>query len=225
MNYPEVIEQLKQMGTSHTRRIYARYGVGSKMFGVSHSNLGRLRRVIRVNHALAKRLWSSGNHDARVLATMIADPEAFDARTLDAWSKALDNYVLADAFTGIAVRSGHARRKAEQWIRSRNEWIGSVGWGMIGRLALTDVDLPDRYFEEKLELIEAQVHSGKNRVRHTMNGALISIGLRSDRLRKKAVAAARRIGPVEVDHGETACKTPDAVEYIKRSRERARRRR
>jgi hypothetical protein len=30
-----------------------------------------------------------------------------------------------------------------------------------------------------------------------------------------------RIGPVEVDHGETACKTPDAVTYIAKLWERA----
>ena len=50
-----------------------------------------------------------------------------------------------------------------------------------------------------------------------MNGALIAIGLRSPALRKKAVAAARRIGKVDVDHGETGCKTPDADSYIEKA--------
>ena len=31
------------------------------------------------------------------------------------------------------------------------------------------------------------------------------------------IAAAQRIGKVEVDHGDTDCKTPDAVSYIKKS--------
>ena len=43
---------------------------------------------------------------------------------------------------------------------------------------------------------------------------MITIGVRSAPLRKLAVAAAKRIGKVEVDHGDTACKTPDASEYI-----------
>ena len=45
---------------------------------------------------------------------------------------------------------------------------------------------------------------------------MISIGGRNSRLQRKAVAAAKRIGKVEVDHGETGCKTPDAVSYIKK---------
>ena len=47
-----------------------------------------------------------------------------------------------------------------------------------------------------------------------MNQAVIAIGCRSAALRKSATAAAKRIGKVEIDHGNTACKTPDAAEYI-----------
>ena len=36
-----------------------------------------------------------------------------------------------------------------------------------------------------------------------MNNALINIGVRNPKLEKIAIAAAGRIGTVEVDHGET----------------------
>ena len=57
-----------------------------------------------------------------------------------------------------------------------------------------------------------------------MNNALIAIGLRDERLATLARAAAARIGRVEVDHGETNCKTPDAIPYMDRgwARKRAR---
>ena len=82
--------------------------------------------------------------------------------------------------------------------------------------ARNDERYSDSYMEEYLEAIESRIHSSKNRVKHSMNGALISIGLRSARLRKKALDAARRIGKVDVDHGETGCKTPDAVAAIQK---------
>jgi hypothetical protein len=53
-----------------------------------------------------------------------------------------------------------------------------------------------------------------------MNSALIGIGINKPALRKKAIEAARRIGKVEVDHGETNCKTPDAVPYIEKAAKR-----
>jgi hypothetical protein len=51
-----------------------------------------------------------------------------------------------------------------------------------------------------------------------MNGALIAIGLRNPAMEKRAVDIAKKIGRVVVDHGETACKTPDAIEYIKKTK-------
>jgi len=54
-------------------------------------------------------------------------------------------------------------------------------------------------------------------VRYSMNNALINIGVRNPKLEKIAIAAAARIGTVEVDHGETGCKTPEAVAYIKKT--------
>ncbi len=53
-----------------------------------------------------------------------------------------------------------------------------------------------------------------------MNSALIAIGIRNDELEQKAIAIAREIGKVDVDHGETSCKTPEAEPYIKKARER-----
>ena len=47
-----------------------------------------------------------------------------------------------------------------------------------------------------------------------MNDAIIGIGVRGGACTKAALATAKRVGKVEVDHGETGCKTPDAAGYI-----------
>ena len=50
--------------------------------------------------------------------------------------------------------------------------------------------------------------------------ALIAIGIYKPELRDETIETARRIGRVNVDHGETGCKTPDAIEYIARAKAR-----
>ena len=65
-----------------------------------------------------------------------------------------------------------------------------------------------------LGTIEAKIHKAKNRTRYSMNSALIGIGAYNAKLRKRALQVAKNIGTVEVDHGETGCKTPDAAAYI-----------
>lgn len=50
-----------------------------------------------------------------------------------------------------------------------------------------------------------------------MNMSLISIAIYCKGMKKEAIETARRMGSVWVDHGETNCKTPDAVGYIKKA--------
>ena len=60
-------------------------------------------------------------------------------------------------------------------------------------------------------------------MRDAMNDAIIGIGLRGGVCTKAALATAKRVGNVEVDHGETGCKTPDAAAYIRKVVERQQR--
>ncbi|HEY7546669.1 MAG TPA: DNA alkylation repair protein [Blastocatellia bacterium] len=223
MTEKEILAELRSLGTEQNRKIYSRHGVQGEMFGVSYANLEKLRKKIKTDHMLAGQLWAAGNHDARILATMIADPAALTDREIENWSRDLSNYVITDAVARLIARSPLARKKMERWTKSKSEWTGRAGWIILGVVAMKDDELPDEYFENHLEMIERGIHSAKNRVRAAMNGALIGIGMRNSRLEKKALAAAARIGRVEVDHGETGCKTPDAAAYIRKAAARKKR--
>src|SRR5262245_49052299 len=107
MTYDEAMAALEAAGTEQTRRTYARHGVSGPTFGVSYAVLGKLQRAIKQDHAVARRLWASGNHDARILATMVADPAAMSERELDAWLAECDSYPITDAFVKVALGSPH----------------------------------------------------------------------------------------------------------------------
>jgi 3-methyladenine DNA glycosylase AlkD len=216
MNKTEVLRQLESYGTAQNRKVYARHGMTGPMFGVSYANLGKLRRQIKVDHALAEQLWATGNHDARVLATMIADPARTTARMLDAWVKEA-GCGGCTALSNLAAESPVALARVEKWTRSKDEWVGAAGWHTLASLARDHDALSDEVLAGYVDRIEDEIHSAKNRTRYAMNNALISIGIRNPKLEKRAIAAAKRIGKVEVDHGETSCKTPDAVSYIRKA--------
>ncbi len=214
MRITEAMKALKAAGTAQNRKVYARHGVGGAQFGVSFKDLRALAKKIGRDQDLAEALWVSGNHDARMLATMVADPDRVPVATLNAWSKDLDNYSAADGLSVLAAKTPLARGRADVWSKSKKEFVAQTGWNLIAHLAMSDLELDDAYFEAQIARIETGIDGAENRARHAMNGALIAIGLRSPNLRKKATAAAKRIGRVDVDHGETSCKTPAAVDYI-----------
>lgn len=208
---------LEAAGTSQNRKVYARHGVKNAMHGVSFADLGKLAKRIKTDHALAQELWRSDNHDAMLLATKISDPARLTSAEAERWVKALGNYIVTDALAGLVAHSPVAHTKMEKWTASKGEWVSSAGWTIMCHIAMNDASLADSYFDPYIKTIESAIHGRPNRTRHAMVMALISIGIRNEALQKKAVAAAKRIGKVHVDHGETGCKTPDVEEYIART--------
>jgi len=96
MTKREVMTHLKRVGTAQNRKVYARHGATGEMFGVSFGELRKLQKKIRVDQSLAEQLWETGNMDARMLAVMVADPDAFKRADLDRWIRQIDYYKLAD---------------------------------------------------------------------------------------------------------------------------------
>ncbi|RMF60488.1 MAG: DNA alkylation repair protein [Calditrichaeota bacterium] len=224
MNLQDAMALLEAAGTPQNRQIYSRHGVQGDCFGVSFADLNKLKKAIKVDHELAQELWATGNHDAQVLATMIADAKGTQEPLVDAWVKELGNHMIADAFASFVSQTPFARKKVTEWTCSQEEWVGRAGWHLLAILLKDSAALSETELEACLTRIEADIHTSKNRVKEAMNSALMAIGIYREALRDKALRAAGRIGKVEVDHGETNCKTPDAATYIQKAvaRQRAR---
>lgn len=217
MTYKDLMQQLKSLGSEQTEKTYRRHGIQGEIYGVSYASHGALKKKIKVDHDLAIQLWKSGNYDARVLATMIADPVK-GVVLVNEWAKDVDSYPIVDAVATFASQTAIDPKQIEKWMNSKDEWTGDLGWSVFARVVRR---YSDAALEQYLQVIERDIHKAKNRVRYAMNSALICIGVRNEELQKKALATAARIGKVEVDHGDTNCQTPDAAEYIQKTVARA----
>lgn len=214
MSLAETMRALEKAGTEQTRKTWKRHGAVEPMFGVSFAVLKTLVKRIGVDHELALALWSTKNHDARTLALKIADPARIDPSVLDRWARDRRVQECGGYVAMLAAESPHGAAKARAWIASSEPTLRGQAWTLAGHLANLDETIPDAWFAELVARIEKTIHSSPNDERGAMNTALITIGGRNAALRKLATAAAKRIGKVEVDHGDTECKTPDAVPYI-----------
>jgi len=220
MTFAETMKQLESLGTAQARKTYARHGAGREVFGVSVANLYKLQKQIKQDHALARQLWESCNLDAQWLATMIADPAMMNSREADAWARNSRHHehLLGGFLAALVSRSECADQKMRAWMKSKDEFTRASGYNLLGsRLKNGDTTLTDNDCKKYLETIEKEIHASPNRARYSMNSALIGIGVYRRDLTEAAIAAAKRIGKVEVDHGQTACQTPDAVPYIQKS--------
>jgi hypothetical protein len=145
---------------------------------------------------------------------MIANASEMTSKELEAWCRDVCNSTLAGALANLASESPSARAKMEAWRRRSNDPVASTGWTIVAILARKDGALDDVTCADLIDEIERDIAKSPNHARYAMNNALIALGGRGGKLRDRAITAARRIGKVEVDHGDTACTTPDAETYI-----------
>lgn len=217
MKCAEVMKALKGYGSEQTRKTYARHGIVGDLYGVKHGDLAKLRRKTGVDQALALELWETGNFDARVFATQIADPALMRVKDMESWRKDLDGHALSNALSNVAQRSPMAVKMMRKWMAFKSEIVANAGWMMLAGIARENPGwLTKKEYRDFLKTIEQEIHDVPNRVRHAMNAAVISIGSHTDE--KSAMATAKRIGQVLVDHGDTSCKTPDAMAAIRKKR-------
>lgn len=210
------------MGAAQNVKVYKRHGAGDNLFGVSFADLNKLTKKIKVDHELAVQLWESGNVDAQSLATMIMDPNKLTASTVNKWVKMSSYYLVVDLFAGVVARSPFGLKKMEQWMKSKREYERQAGYSVLASSLKDGDEISDADCKKYLKVIEKEIHTSPNRARHTMNNAVLAIGVFRPHLAEVATETANRIGKVEVDHGETSCKTPDAVEYIRKALKRRR---
>jgi 3-methyladenine DNA glycosylase AlkD len=195
MNTRDVLATLERAGKPQTAAIYKRHGSGDNVFGTLTSEIARLQKKIKVDHALAMQLWKTGNAEARILALQVADPDKLGRADAERLLKEAGSHFVGCDLSELVARSPTAEETMWAWMKSPNELTREMGYGILGARLKNDAgSVSDADAEKVLTTIEKEIHRSPNWARYAMNAALIGIGINKPALRKKAIEAARRIG-------------------------------
>ncbi len=218
----EILEELKTFGSESIKKVLRNHGVQEPFFGVKIGDMKKIEKRIKRDYQLALDLYETGNYDAMYLAGLIADDARMTRKDLDGWVKKANGGALACATVPwVAAGSKHGYELALEWIESKDENIAAAGWATLRSLVAlkNDDDLDLAGLKRLLERVQKTIHQAPNSVRQAMNGFLIAVGIYVQNLSALAAGAATKIGKVTVDMGDTACKVPDALEYIQKARD------
>jgi hypothetical protein len=213
----QIMAELQKRGKEQTRKTYARHGIDIPMYGVSVADLKTIAKKIKGDQQLALALFDTGNYDAMYLAGLVADGSQMSKKQLEKWAKATTcEPTCSYTVPWVAVESPRARELALKWMDSKKPSIAISGWttyaGIVATRPDDELDLDE--VKKLVDRVVREVHSAPNKVRYVMNQFVISVGAYVKPLLKYAKQAAKTIGTVSVDMGDTACKVPVATEYI-----------
>lgn len=195
MTSDQIIANLKQLANAQAVEGMARFGIRpTQALGISMPMLRKMAKDIGRNQALALALWDSGIHEARILASMIAEPQLVSAELMEEWVNDFDSWDVCDQVCGnLFDKTPYAYHKAVQWCQQEREFVRRAGFVMMAELAVHDKKAPDEAFLQFFPLIKHCAGDERNFVKKAVNWALRQIGKRNSHLRTLALECAHEI--------------------------------
>ncbi|MDW7652422.1 MAG: DNA alkylation repair protein [Bacillota bacterium] len=195
MDYQEIMEKLAALAKPSAEADLKRFGNRYKnVFGVAVPALKKLAKTIGKQHELAEKLWQADMRETRILASMIACPEAVTVEQMDRWANDFATWEICDQVCrNLFVNVAHAYRKCFAWSGHEKELVRRAGFVLMSRLAVTDKSAPDTKFMLFMAPIKQGATDERPYVKKAVNRALQQIGKRSFALNELAVHTALEI--------------------------------
>jgi 3-methyladenine DNA glycosylase AlkD len=188
----DILRRLKAAGTERKRAAAVRVGIPmDKAFGVSVGDVRAVAKALKGRHDLAQPLWATGFHEARVLATMLADPKAIGRGAIERWQRDIASWDLCDHLCGNLVRHRtDAANLVRRWITSKKLYVRRAAFAVIAELAVHDKSIDDDTLADFAQLVVAHGGDPRPHARQAASWALRSIGKRDAANHDRALAAA-----------------------------------
>ncbi len=176
-----IMEALKQLASQDRVTGMERFAIrGNNIIGVSMPDIRTLAKHIGKSHETALALWASNIHEARILATIVAEPKLFTAELIDDWTNAFNTWDLCDqACSNLFIKTPFAHEKVMQFALSEKEFTRRTAFSLIAYMACHYKKHNNEYFLQYLPLIREYATDDRNFVKKAVNWALRGIGKRN----------------------------------------------
>lgn len=200
MNCNTVIAKLKAYANP-TRKNFegmARFGINTKnALCIGIPVLRKMAKEIGKDHKLALELYNSGIHEAKILASMVDEPEKVTEQQMEKWVKDFDSWDVCDQVcSNLFDKTCFVWQKAVSWSKRKEEFIKRAGFATMAALAVHNKKADDKDFIKLFSLIKKESVDERNFVKKAVNWALRQIGKRNRKLNQEAIKAAREIAEV-----------------------------
>jgi 3-methyladenine DNA glycosylase AlkD len=195
----EILQSLRSLADPEAVEGMARYGINPKnTLGISVPVLRKLAKEIGRDHELALRLWRTGVREARIVATLVDDPNSVTESQAEKWAADLDSWDICDGLCNCLLRkTKFAHHKAVEWSSREEEFVKRAGFALMACLAVHDKRSADETFSNYLPLIQREAVDERNFVKKAVNWALRQIGKRNIELNRLAIITAKSIAKID----------------------------
>lgn len=216
MTLDEISKKLELQGNQMPKRGWTREDTnGEETFGLNFTKVQEIARELESDPAFADELYSSGNHDLKVLATFIDDPKSYTLDELNKRAEQLYPSPFAEKFCRqVLAKSDHAVHFVDKWSECADCDYRCYAFYILSELAKKTNRLSNEFYARFLEDIAAHIHEETDTVKEAMQQAIVAIGARDKRLQKLSKEIAEQIGKVPVTGSKKALEPIKKLEKV-----------
>ena len=195
----DVLKKLKAKARPDQLEGMARFGMTiEKRLGVSVAEMRKIAKELGKDHSLALELWKTGIAEAKILASMIGEPEKLTEKQMEKWVKDFDSWDVCDQVCmNLFEKTPFIWEKVFDWSKRDEEFVKRTAFALIACLAWHDKEAEDERFIELFPVIRSGATDQRNFVKKAVSWALRNIGKRNPNLNMEALKAAKDIGLID----------------------------
>lgn len=188
-----VLKKLKDMSDPSRLSNMKRFGIETgKAYGISLYDLRKLAKEIEKDHNLALKLWRTDIHEARLIASMVDDPEKVTEKQMEDWAKDFNSWDICDQVCdNLFMHTKFAYPKVYEWAEREEEFVKRASFALIACLSWHDKNAKDEVFLKMLPIIKEASTDERNFVKKAVNWALRNIGKRNLNLNRQSIKFAK----------------------------------
>ncbi|WP_285476753.1 DNA alkylation repair protein [Amycolatopsis sp. NBRC 101858] len=204
----DVVAELARLEDPKVRAVNEKHGDDH---GVNLTKLRAVAKQLKTQQDLARELWATDDTAAKLLATLICRPKAFERDELDAMLRTARTPKAHDWLVGYVVKkSPHADELRQKWFADPDPVVASAGWALTTeRVAKQPEDL-----DGLLDVIEKEMKDAPGRLQWAMNHCLARIGIEHVEHRARAIEIGERLEVLKDYPTPPNCTSPFAPIWI-----------
>ncbi|MDA2814264.1 DNA alkylation repair protein [Nocardiopsis sp. RSe5-2] len=202
--------ELAALDDPRAREVNARHGDDH---GVNLTRLREVAKRLKTQQDLARGLWATGDSAARLLATLVCRPKAFERDELDAMLREARTPKVQDWLMNYVVKkSPHREDLRVAWSADPDPVVASAGWALTADRVAKKPDGLD--LGGLLDTVEAEMKDAPERLQWAMNTCLAQIGIGHEEYRARAIDIGERLEVLKDYPTSPGCTSPYAPTWI-----------
>ncbi|WP_420823901.1 DNA alkylation repair protein [Streptomyces roseifaciens] len=206
----EVMAELAGLDDPKTRAVNEKHGDDH---GVNLGKLRALAKRLKTQQELACQLWETGDTAARLLATLICRPKAFERDELDGMLREARTPKVHDWLVNYVVKKNpHSEELRLAWSADPDPVVASAGWALTTERVTKHPEGLD--LAGLLDVIDAEMKDAPDRLQWAMNHCLAQIGIEHAEHRTRAIDIGERLEVLKDYPTSPGCTSPFAPVWI-----------